>query len=240
MKVRLPKYSLFILFFAFCLIFSQSSALFASPSLCSKYYRSYLILPSDAYDAHNFIIKNERNYKLLPEIALKDIEDLVEIENDGEMNLGTSTAKLNGQNVFLKNSGSHGAKEGLWLLYLNQRGLGVHFYGVVKIGSEYMLVMENAPGTNIKPRMEKRGVPIDFKITKAMITEMHRQIELLYKAGLMVVDPQFLISAERITLIDVSQTWSLRAYMHEMSLQDVLADIDFHIDTWRSWGHVKE
>lgn len=220
-----------------CLSFFQLTGANAQVS-CADLFTLKSLVPEAPREAQRFIEQNRANFSLLPQIEPKQFSDLREIDNDGELNLGSYTAQFRSKKVFIKKLERFGAQEAYWLMYLNRIGLGVHFYGVVKIDGGYGLVTQFTPGFNIKIRQGVNQLPPDFKMTKAMVQEMRRQTELAYSFGVAADgDPQFLISPEQVRMIDVHYFSSIEKI--KRSLQEVLEDLDLQIDLWRKLGRLE-
>ena len=115
-----------------CLSFFQLTGANAQVS-CADLFTLKSLVPEAPREAQRFIEQNRANFSLLPQIEPKQFSDLREIDNDGELNLGSYTAQFRSKKVFIKKLERFGAQEAYWLMYLNRIGLGVHFYGVVKI-----------------------------------------------------------------------------------------------------------
>lgn len=229
----------------------------AAENSCAWESRKYDLIPVQAAAAKDFNELNQSNFVLFPQFEESDFEQIIEVPNDGKLNLGTHTAQLKGHEVFIKSVHPHvGAAEALWMLFHNRIGLGPQFLGVVlDIVPEYDpirgvpanflvnghlgLVMERLEGLNFKSYIRPEEIPTDFVLTQAMIDEMVRQLLVSHDAGVLNDDPQFMISDNKIVMIDFEKVKLLKL-SSEDSIEDALFVFRQRVKRWKVLGRLEQ
>jgi hypothetical protein len=175
-------------------------------------------VPDTAAEVLKYSAQHFQDFAFLPLIPANLLANLHQVENDGGENRGTYEAKLNGQDVFIKIS-TWGTKDAIWLTYLNRYGLGVQFFGVTPMGNgRWGTVMEKIDGIS-----SKGAVMSAFKeIPRIVRQSMRDQIQRLYELGIYPDDVQFVMTAEKATLVDVTryktldpEVWTLEKIIQE-------------------------
>ncbi len=207
-----------------CLIFWHTVA-FGHPKCDSLFFqgetpdRETFAIPQTAEKLEAFIQKNPLAYHLFPLLSRVEIDNPVEVENDGWNNAGTYEGHWEGRTVFIKvlNEGS-GIHEAAWLTFLNRHGLGARFYGLMTMKNRWALVMDKLPGENSK--MMTRA--------PAELPEMERQIRALFHLHVQPRDLQFMVGDGQVVLIDTGRFISTRGEGMDVDafIQKFIRDFD--------------
>lgn len=232
---RQPLFVWVLLFVSFTGVQPVSAYAVSCPSIFSSTAYDLIGFPKGHNEAFRFIEENKMNTKLLPQInyeQLKNIED--EKIGWGRVNDGLFTALYQGREVFIKIDRANEMTEAYWLSFLNRFDIGPKFFGVTMMNGRPAIVMERIDGLNIK----NPGSTGAF-ITLKMIAEMKRQLAVVYDLGIYPHDPQFMVSKDKVVLIDMGSFEGAeisRSHGPTLNLSRFVSKVEGLLQRWLPMG----